>query len=191
MMPWSERTIKYLTQDELKQFFDVIEDKRDKSIFALIYHYGLRVSEATLIKLSDVDFQRNRIYIYRKKGSISGEWILRADDRKLLREYLGVRKDNGEALFTGREGNLSAIRIAQLFKQYVKEARLDRSYSVHCLKHSLATHMLDNGEDIITVADHLGHRNIQNTTVYAKTRNLRRDEAVRRLERSREIVQVR
>ena len=189
-MPWNERTIKYLTQDELERFFSVIEDKRDRAIFALIYHYGLRVSEATLITLADVDYQRNRIYIRRKKGSISGEWILRGDDRKVLRDYLRVRNDNGEALFTGREGDLSAIRIAQLFKHYVKKARLDPSYSVHCLKHSMATHMLDGGEDIMTVADHLGHKNIQNTMVYAKIRNRRRDDAVRRLERSREIVKV-
>jgi site-specific recombinase XerD len=54
----------------------------------------------------------------------------------------------------------------------------------------MATHMLDSGEDIITVADHLGHKNIQNTMLYAKIRNLRRDEAVRRLERSRDIVRV-
>ena len=84
-MPWNERTIKYLTQDELERFFAVIEDERDRAIFALIYHYGLRVSEATLITRSDVDFQRNRIYIRRKKGSISGEWILRGDDRNVLR----------------------------------------------------------------------------------------------------------
>ena len=54
-MPWSEQTIRYLTQDELERFFSVIKDKRDKAIFALIYHYGLRVSEAALITLEDVD----------------------------------------------------------------------------------------------------------------------------------------
>ena len=121
----------------------------------------------------------------------------------LDRDYLRVRNDNGEALFTGREGDLSAIRIAQLFKHYVKKARLDPSYSVHCLKHSMAMHMLDGGpvcrlpaagrpgrEDIMTVADHLGHKNIQNTMVYAKIRNRRRDDAVRRLERTAEIVRV-
>lgn len=79
---------KYMTQEEVKKFFGHVKDKRDRALFALIYHYGLRVSKACRLQLSDLDFQRNKIFIHRCKGSISGEKPLWHDTKKVLKAYL-------------------------------------------------------------------------------------------------------
>jgi integrase/recombinase XerD len=182
--------IKYLSQEELEGFFLCVKNPRDKALFGVIYLYGLRVSEATLLKLSHVDLERRTVLIQRVKGGIGGERPLFESAEKLLRRYLKVRLDTGDALFTGRQGNLKRGRIQQLFKGYAKKAGIHPRYSVHCLRHSIATHLLDAGEGIEFVRDHLGHRNIQNTMIYAQITNSKREEAFRRVERSSRIARI-
>ena len=84
-MQGGRSTIKYLTKEQTTQFFSVIEDLRDRALFAVIYHYGLRVSEATLLQLEDVDFERERILITRLKNGVGGERPLFSNTRDLLK----------------------------------------------------------------------------------------------------------
>ena len=182
--------IKYLSKDELEGFFSCIKNPRDKAIFGLIYLYGLRVSEAALLKLGDVDFQRKIILIRRAKGGIGGEKPLFKTAEKLLKQYLKVRIETGDGLFTGRQGNLSRQRIQQLFREYAQKAELDGKFSVHSLRHSIATHLLEAGEGIEFVKDHLGHRNIQNTMIYAQITDNGRREAFGRIEGSSKIARI-
>lgn len=186
----SSSRIKYLSKQEIERFFLCIKDRRDKALFGIIYLYGLRVSEATLLEPPDVDLEKRRIFIHRVKGGIGGERPLLKSTERLLRRYLKVRLQTGRGLFTGREGNLTRQRIYQLFKKYAGEAGLDSTYSVHCLRHSIATHLLDAGEGIEFVRDHLGHRNIQNTMIYAQITDNRREEAFRRIEGSSRIAKI-
>jgi len=85
------RTIKYLTQDELRRLFGVITNRRDRAIFLIAYRHGLRPSEVGLLKLSDVDLPRGRIAIERLKGSQSGEFPLEADEVEAIEAWLEVR----------------------------------------------------------------------------------------------------
>jgi integrase len=64
---------KYLTQDELKRFFAVVNSPRDKALFGIIYHYGLRVGEALMLAVDDVNFKNHRITIRRLKNGLGGE----------------------------------------------------------------------------------------------------------------------
>lgn len=189
-MPTQHRKIKYLTKQELEKLFAKIEGQRDRALFATIYYYGLRVSEATLLRLDDIDLEGNRIYIHRVKGGISGEKPLFKSVKKLLQSYLEVRNPKGEAFFTGRQGNLKVGRIQQLFKHYLKKASLNPSYTVHSLRHSIATHLLEAGQGIEFVQDHLGHKNIQNTMIYAQITNKKREEIFRKLESNPEIAKI-
>ena len=182
--------IAYMTQDEVKRFFAKIQNRRDRPLFDVIYNYGLRVSEATLLTLQDVDMERGKIYITRVKSGIGGEKPILRDTRRLLRAYLEARLRTGSALFTGRQGDLTYKRIAQLFKVYARKARLDPKFSIHSLRHSIATHLLEAGERVDFVKDHLGHVNLQNTTIYARITDRRRHDAFQRMERSAEIVKA-
>jgi integrase/recombinase XerD len=183
-------TIRYFNHAQTIQFFSVITDPRDRALFVTIYHYGLRVSEATLLQVEDVDLERERIVIRRVKNGQGGERPLLRNTAHLLKAYLEVRLPTGSALFTGRQGNLKRQRIQQLFRRYARQAGLDNGFTVHSLRHSIATHLLEAGQGIEFVQDHLGHVNIQNTMIYAKITNRRREEVFRQLEKSPEIVKV-
>jgi site-specific recombinase XerD len=175
-------TIKYLSKEEVERLFLCIKNPRDKALFGLSYLYGLRISEALSLKLSHIDLENKKILIHRAKGGIGGERPLFQTAEKLIRKYLKVRLDNGDALFIGRQGNISRQRAHQLFKRYAQKAGIAPKYSVHSLRHSIATHLLDAGEGIEFVKDHLGHTNIQNTMIYAQITNHKREEIFKRLE---------
>ena len=191
----NEKTIRYLTQDELRRLLNAIptdtkQGKRDKALLYLTYRMGLRVSEATNLHIDDVDRDRRRITIRRIKGSYGGEYPLPPDCWKLIQSYLRSREDDLPYLFVSNRGNpIDRTVVFRLIKKYAKAAGIDESkVSPHALKHSLGTHMLDAGCDIAEVQDRLGHRNVQNTMVYAKITSKKRDEVARRLDTSNSIV---
>jgi integrase len=180
---------KYLTQDELTRFFAAIDAPRDWALFAVIYHYGLRVDEATHLTINDLNLKDHRIRIRRLKNGVGGERPLWRHTAKPLRAYLRVRKAEGPYLFTGREGPLKKRMVQQLFKDYAEKAGI-AGRSIHSLRHSIAVHLLEAGWGIEYVADHLGHRNIQNTRVYAQITSPLREQIFRDLERHPKIVRV-
>ena len=182
-------SIKYLTQPELKRFFAGIDIPRDRALFGMIYHYGLRVTEATLVKPSDLDFSRKTIHIYRLKGGNGGVKPLPPSITRLLEEYLMAREPTGDALVTGKRGSLGRHRFGQLFKRYTTKAGLS-GFSVHCLRHSIATHMLEAGFELEVVKNHLGHKNIQSTLIYAQITDKRLVKVFHQMEKSSSIVKV-
>lgn len=184
------KTIKYLTQDELKSLLKVIDNKRDKAIFLLAYRHGLRASEIGMLKPGDVDLARGRIRIERLKHSQGGEFPLQPDEIKSLKAWLKERQDNNLSLFPSRRGlPIHRRTLDALMKNYGKKAGIpaDKCH-FHVLKHSIATHLLDAGADIRFVQDWIGHKNIQNTVVYAHLSHHTQDEQARKLFASPMIV---
>jgi integrase len=180
---------KYLTQDELQRFFKVITSPRDRALFTLIYHYGLRVDEAAALTGEDIDLKNLRIRIRRLKNGIGGEKPLWRHTAKVLRSYLRARRNVSPYFFTGRQGALKKRWIQNLFNTYAHKAGLS-TRNIHALRHSIAVHLLEAGRGIEYVADHLGHRNIRNTRVYAQITNPLRDQVFRELEQHPKIVRV-
>ena len=181
--------IKYLDRGQTARLFAVIQDRRDRALFATVYHYGLRVSEATLIQLDDVDLQRGRIWIRRVKSGVGGERPLLRNTADLIAAYLPVRLRTGPELFTGRQGGLKPSRIQGLFRGYAEAAGL-QGFSVHCLRHAIATHLLEAGQGIEYVKDHLGHVSIRSTSIYAEITSPWREKVFAELEKKPEIVKV-
>src|SRR5262247_687341 len=101
---------------------------------------------------------------------------------KLLRSYLRERRDVGPYLFTGRKGPLQKRQVQKLFTDYANTAGI-KECSVQALRHSMAVHLLEAGRGIEYVADHLGHKNIQNTCIYAQITTALRQEVFAKLER--------
>jgi integrase len=135
---------KYLTQDELRKFFDTITAPRDRALFAVIYHYGLRVDEAIALTVDDLDLKNHRLRIRRLQNGVGGEKPLWRNTAKLLRAYMRVRRDVSPYLFTGREGALKKRQIQHLFAAYCRLAGITRR-SIHALRHSIAVHLLEAG----------------------------------------------
>ena len=176
------QTIKYLTPEEIKQLFNKISDDRDRTIFYLMYLYGLRCSEVVRLTLQDLRLNDDRIFIKASKNGISRENVLDKTAKKLLITYLKGREaiiknskvisDSDILFLSGKLGNLSTIQIWRLYRQYATKAKLpeDKRHP-HALRHSIAVHMADSGVPVERVKDHLRHRKIDSTMVYFQITN--------------------
>lgn len=150
---------------------DTVAGKRDMALCELLYGSGLRISEALQLNMGEIDFKRR---VVRVLGKRSKERIVpitqSAADSILL--YIEVRKrlnplPNEQALFLGARGKrltpVSAYRIVQKALGPITEAARK---SPHVLRHSFATHLLDNGADLKAVSEMLGHASLSTTQVY-------------------------
>jgi len=177
-----------MTQTEVRAFLHMIENTRDRALFSLIYLYGLRVGEAVLLDRGDIDFDRGRIVVKRVKNGVWTERPLFSSVRTQLESYFARFGEPAGALFPGRDGSLRKRQIQSLFTHYRDRAGLSRRYTCHCLRHSIATHLLDAGVPLEFVQDHLGHRNIKSTSIYARITDRNRIAQFRKLEASPWIV---
>lgn len=177
------KTLKYLTQAQVTDLFRVIGSKRDRAIFLVAYYHGLRPSEVGLIQTEDVDLDRARISITRLKHSKSGEYPMQPGEVRAVRAWMKARQQNIFCLFYG-QGPMPISRrtLHHLINRYGERVSIPkdkRHFMV--LRHSIATHLLDAGADIRFVQDWLGHKNIQNTVIYAQITNPARDKQATRL----------
>ena len=163
-------TIKFLTLDELGRLFAATRaSTRDRALFLIAYRHGLRASEVGLLRVEDLDFRTLRLMVYRLKGSHSGAHPLQPDEVKAIRAWQRERpQPPSPVLFPSNRGDPIARRTLDwLMKKYGSLADLPvAKRHFHCLKHSIATHLLEAGADLRFVQDWLGHSNIQNTVVY-------------------------
>lgn len=191
-MPDSQPRFKlprYFTQSQLADFFAVIDEPRDRTLFSLIYLYGLRVGEVALLQRQDVDLARGRIVIKRLKGGYWAERPLFSACGALLTAHLGeASADSVAPLFPGRAGALRKRQIQVLFARYRDAAGLPQFLTAHSLRHSIATHLLDAGASLEFIQDHLGHQSIRSTSIYARITDRHRAEVFAQLEASPWIV---
>jgi integrase/recombinase XerD len=143
----------------------------------------LRASEIGLLQRTDVDLQQGRITVHRFKGSLSAVYPLQPDVIKLLRSYLRSRTDSSPYLFISNRGvPIDRRTLWCAIGVYGKRAGLPpEKQKFHRLKHSMATYLLDAEADLAFVKHWLGHKNIQNTTIYAQLTTGRQDAAARKL----------
>jgi integrase len=176
--------IKYFTQDEIARLFAVIQSPRDRAIFRVGYHHGLRASEIGMLQLSHYRVKSGRLYVTRLKGSNSGEYKMPRSARQALDAWLEVRGYHDGVLFPSRFGTgISEQMLDVLVKRYAAAAGLQprELHHFHTLKHSCGTHLMEGGPgrprmDMAAVQDWMGHVNPQSTAVYAKITNRVRDE---------------
>lgn len=147
---------------------------RDRAIFETMYFTGIRIMEVSNLNIDDIDFSLKEIYIRGGKGdkdrivplgSLSEEYI-----SLWLKKRKKLLKGKGKALFINRLNNrITTVQIRQAFKKYIKESNLEgRGLTPHSIRHSCATHLLQNGADIRFVQELLGHDSIQTTVGYTK-----------------------
>jgi site-specific recombinase XerD len=177
-------TIRFLTLEETVRLFRAIGlHRRDRALFLIAYRHGLRASEVGLLRVEDVDVKALRIMVHRLKGSHSGVHPLQPDEAKALKALLRAREVPSPILFLSNRGDPIARRTLDwLMKRYSEIAELPPTKRhFHCLKHSIATHLLEAGADLRFVQDWLGHSNIQNTVVYSSLTARGRESAARKI----------
>lgn len=174
----------YLEEREIAAFFAVIKNRRDRAIFRLAYHRGLRAHEVGLLQLADFRDRDGVLYVHRGKGSVSRDHSLNNEELKTLRAYI---KDRGNApgpLFPSRQGRkgISRFRLDQMMKEYCALARIAPAKAhMHALKHSCGTHLAERGATSEEIQDWLGHRDAKSTAIYMHFSQKRRAELDERM----------
>ncbi|HPC36557.1 MAG TPA: tyrosine-type recombinase/integrase [Candidatus Marinimicrobia bacterium] len=160
-----------LSASELQKIFRSVTNLKHKAILMTIYACGLRVSEAINLKVSDIDSDRMLVRISQAKGRQDRQVILSERLLAILRQYCHVYHPK-EFLFEGSGGRkYSARSIQAVFRRAVKKTGIDKKVTVHTLRHSFATHLLDRGTDIRYVQELLGHKHLSTTQIYTHVSN--------------------
>ena len=167
-----------LSTDEIDEItrmidFNKAEGERNLTIIETLYGCGLRVSELTTLKISDLYFEEGFIAIT-GKGNKQRLVPIAEHTEKLITKYLnGSRKhvnckpDHINTLFLNRRGSgLTRAMIFTIVKQLVKIAGIHKNISPHTFRHSFATHLLENGADLRSIQQMLGHESITTTEIY-------------------------
>ncbi len=158
-----------LTQDEIKLLFNVTKNPKHHAIFMTIYSAGLRVSEVTHLTIDDIDSRSNVMCIRQGKGKKDRYAPLSPRLLTELRQYWKIQR-TAHWLFPGRETTtpITARAIADAFLKAKIKANLTKKVSVHSLRHSFATHLLEGGTDIVSIKHMLGHSSINTTLRYIR-----------------------
>ena len=158
-----------LARDEIVRFLKAVTDLQMRTTFIAIYAAGLRVSEAVKLTARDIDSARMVITIRQAKGRKDRYVMLSEQLLGILRTYWKQTRPE-HWLFPGPDPfrPITTRSVERACRKAAEAAGLDKTVTVHTLRHSFATHLLEQGVDIHVIQDLLGHRNIASTTRYAR-----------------------
>ena len=165
---------KILSEEELNVFFNACEDYMYKTIFMMIYGSGLRISEATNIRVEDIDSRNMRLFVRNGKGERQRYTVLPKASLKMLRKCYQIYKPNHPEgyMFLNSEGNpLKVERLRVFFRKYRRKAGISEEFIVHSLRHSFATKLVEEGVPLVQVKELLGHSCIRSTMTYVHVAN--------------------
>jgi integrase/recombinase XerD len=155
-----------LSTEDVKRILQSFDNEKHRTIFYLIYSGGLRISEAVNMKLNDIDSKRHMIRIRDAKGGKDREVPLSKTLLEQLRTYY-MRYKPKVWLFEGQLGGQYTTRSIQaLFRQAMERTGIRKKATVHTLRHSYATHLLENGTDLRIIQELLGHKSSKTTEIY-------------------------
>jgi integrase/recombinase XerD len=154
-------------RSELRQLFKAPTLLKHRIALALIYSAGLRSQEAINLKLSDIDFERRTIHIRQSKYKKDRIVPLSGYIAKGLRKYISAEHPH-IWLFNGKEpdGRYSVKGLSWIIRESLKKTDIKKDVSLHSLRHSYATHLLEDGVNIVTIKELLGHAHIATTMLY-------------------------
>lgn len=160
-----------LTREEISRIIEAIMNKKHRLLISLAYGAGLRVSEVVNLRIEDVDTEALSLVIRGGKGDKDRISII---PEKICRELnnLVVERESGDYLFESERGGRLTTRTAQaVFEQSRRMAGIKKLATFHSLRHSFATHLLENGVDVRYIQQLLGHASITTTQLYTKVTN--------------------
>lgn len=162
---------KVLSKYDIKKMFQTIENPKHLLMMQLCYGMGLRVSEIVGLKINHIDSHRMQVLIKSGKGKKDRYVNLPHSILEGLRAYYKMYQPK-DYLFEGQYGNAYSVRSVQLvFKKALEKANIHKSISVHGLRHSFATHLLEAGTDMVFIQKLLGHNHLKTTEIYAQVSN--------------------
>lgn len=157
-----------LTRDEVQKIFDYAPNLKARAILMIIYSSGLRLSEATHLKIPDIDSTRMQVFVRQGKGKKDRYTILSEKALICLRQYYLMYKPSDWLFYPLRHKKypVSNRSIQEYFGLSSAAAGITKKVSVHSLRHAFASHMLENETDLFSIMTLLGHSSLRTTQIY-------------------------
>jgi len=157
----------FLTKEETIRLINSIKNNKHKLMIKLIYSAGLRVSELLNLRINDLDFDNNYGFVRKGKGNKERLFIISKNLKQELVDYIKENNlDRDLFLFPSYNGHISVSSVQEIVKRAAKDANIKKRVSPHKLRHSFATHLIENGYDITSVQFLLGHNSPKSTAIY-------------------------
>lgn len=163
-----------LSEAEMRQLFASVDNLKHRTMLMLAYASGLRVSELVRIRIEDIDGQRGLIHIRNAKGKRDRFTVLPESLRgQLLAYWREYRLGRSGWLFPGQrtDQHLAERSIQAVLERSLKRAGIEKPVSMHTLRHSFATHLLEHGVDLRYIQELLGHQSVRTTEIYTHVSN--------------------
>lgn len=156
-----------LSEGEIGRLFKCIRNKKHRLLLLITYASGLRVSEVVRLKLENFDFDRKLIHIKQGKGKRDRYTILSQVVISFLKEYIRFMEPD-EWLFPGAKPgtHITERSVQNVLEKAVAKAKISKKVTVHTLRHSFATHLLERGTDLRYIQELLGHASSKTTEIY-------------------------
>lgn len=158
-----------ISKEKIKQMIELTDNLKHKLIVKLLYSSGLRLSELLNLKRKDIDFDRNLIHVKAGKGKKDRMTLISNDLKLDLLKYYSNYAFNTEYILEGRKGKYTKKSVQKVLKNFGKKIGI--KITPHMLRHSFATHLLEQGTDIRIIQKLLGHSNLNTTEIYTKVSN--------------------
>ncbi|MDP8258025.1 MAG: tyrosine recombinase XerC [Candidatus Aadella gelida] len=157
-----EEMIKLITSPDTSKVMGL----RDRAILEVLYSTGMRVSELVGLNTDDIDLISGSVKV-RGKGKRERIALLGKESQKAIRTYLEKRGAENKAIFLNKnQTRLTDRSVRRIVDKYVIKCSIDNKISPHSVRHSFATHLLNNGADLRSVQELLGHKNLSTTQIY-------------------------
>ena len=160
-----------LSRKEISQIIDSIINIKHRLLIEIAYGGGLRVSEVIDLKVKDIDLDELTIHIKQSKGQKDRITLLPQKIVTDLRKLIVLKNANDNVFESERGGKLSTRTAQKVFENALIKSGINKDTTFHSLRHSFATHLLENGVDVRYVQELLGHQNIRSTQIYTHVTN--------------------
>lgn len=164
-----------LTTAEITQLYKATQTLKERAVLSLFYGCGLRRSEGEKLNLTDIHFGSGILYVREGKGNKRRAVPMSKKVSQDLKNYVEkerVAKSQEQAMICNQYGTRTkGADLNRLLKNALERTKIDKSITLHCLRHSIATHLLESGLTIEYVRDFLGHKHLETTQIYTRVKN--------------------
>jgi site-specific recombinase XerD len=168
-----------MNPSDVRKLLSVVDDIRDRALILLLLRTGIRIGEALGLRLNDLDIKDRKVHLFEGEKNSMGRVVYLSDDALFaIKLWLRRRDKNKGFIFYGQgNGHICYSTGRGLFVKYLKKAGLDqKGYTVHCLRHTFASELLNAGMRLECLQQLLGHQDIEVTRRYARLTDRTREE---------------
>jgi integrase/recombinase XerD len=181
-----------LSVDEVRQLIAAVRTHRNRAYFWTVYSLGLRLEEGLRLQVGDIDSERMMVHVHRGKGAKDRYVPLPSQTLKILRQYWATHRHpewlfpamvrDGHQATTADEQPMTRSGVQKAMSRVVHELKFQKAISIHTLRHSYATHLLEAGVNLRLIQQYLGHSSLQTTMIYLHLTTASQEQAIARIE---------